>query len=109
MLPVLLDVVKNEDALFSLSELDYYEFRMKNPVSIDGRRQFVVSFRPRMKVGYALNFWKDYNIIEPTESLEKAVLRGCLIMLVNGRAENFEMDLFLQQRSIAGYVTEAKG
>ena len=48
---------------------------MKNPVSIDGRRQFVVSFRPRMKVGYALNFWKDYNIIEPTESLEKAVLK----------------------------------
>gem|GEM_PF-5779171 len=75
MLPVLLDVVKNEDALFSLSELDYYEFRMKNPVSIDGRRQFVVSFRPRMKVGYALNFWKNYNIIEPTESLEKAVLK----------------------------------
>ena len=30
-------------------------------------------------------------------------------MLVNGRAENFEMDLFLQRRSIAGYVTEAKG
>ncbi len=75
VLPVLLDVVKNEDALFSLSELDYYEFRMKNPVSIDGRRQFVVSFRPRMKVGYALNFWKNYNIIEPTESLEKAVLK----------------------------------
>jgi hypothetical protein len=36
-------------------------------------------------------------------------LRGCLIMLVNDRAENFEADLFLRQRSIAGYATEAKG
>ncbi len=32
-----------------------------------------------------------------------------LIMLVNDRAENFEADLFLRQRSIAGYATEAKG
>ena len=36
-------------------------------------------------------------------------IRGCLIMLVNDRAENFEADLFLRQRSIAGYATEAKG
>ncbi len=30
-------------------------------------------------------------------------------MHVNDRAENFEADLFLRQRSIAGYATEAKG
>ncbi len=29
-------------------------------------------------------------------------------MLVNARAEIFEMYLFLQRRSIAGYATEAK-
>ena len=35
--------------------------------------------------------------------------RGCLIMLVNDRAEIFQTDLFLWRRSIAGYATEAKG
>lgn len=54
-LPIILDVVKNEDALFSLPELDYYEFEMENPTSIDERRQFVVSFRPKVTVDYALN------------------------------------------------------
>ncbi len=42
-----------------------------------------------------------------TELREPA--RLALIMLVNDRAENFEADLFLRQRSIAGYATEAKG
>lgn len=54
-MPVILDVVKNEDALFSLPELDYYEFTMEPMTSIDDRLQFVVSFRPKVKVAYALN------------------------------------------------------
>ena len=37
------------------------------------------------------------------------ILRGCLIMFAKDRAENFEAELFLRQRSIAGYATEAKG
>jgi len=42
-------------------------------------------------------------------SMSFPYFRGRLIMLVNDRAENFEADLFLRQRSIAGYATEAKG
>lgn len=59
-LPIILDVVKNEDALFGESELDYYEFEMENPTSIDERRQFVVSFRPKVTVDYALNEGKIF-------------------------------------------------
>lgn len=59
-LPIILDVVKNEDALFSLPELDYYEFKMENPTSIDERQQFVVSFQPKVSVDYALNKGKIY-------------------------------------------------
>lgn len=59
-LPIILDVVKNEDVLFSLPELDYYEFKMEDPVSIDERQQFVVSFQPKVTVDYALNKGKIY-------------------------------------------------
>lgn len=63
-LPVVLDVVKNENALFSLPELDYYEFRMEPMTSIDERRQFVVSFKPKVKVDYALYKGKVYIDLE---------------------------------------------
>lgn len=70
-LPVILDVVKNEDALFKLSELDYYEFGMDPMVSIDGRDQFVVKFKPKVKIDYALNKGKVY-IDKETHSLTRA-------------------------------------
>lgn len=60
MMPVVLDVVKNEDLLFSLPELDFYEFTMEAPATIDGRSQFVVSFRPKVKVDYALHKGKVF-------------------------------------------------
>lgn len=53
-LPVLLDFVKNEDFLFTEEELDLYEFRMQQPTSIDDRMQYVIAFKPRTKVNYAL-------------------------------------------------------
>lgn len=63
-LPVLLDVVKNPDVLFNLDELDYYEFRMEPMAQVDDRMQYVVSFRPRVKVDYALNIGKVYIDVE---------------------------------------------
>lgn len=54
-MPIFLDIVKNEDALFSSSELDYYDFRMEPMTMLDDRRQFVVSFSPKVKTDYALN------------------------------------------------------
>lgn len=59
-LPVVLDVVKNPDVLFSLPELDYYSFKMESPAMIDRRPQYVVSFRPRVKLDYALHKGKIY-------------------------------------------------
>lgn len=70
-LPVVLDVVKNEDILFSLAELDYYEFKMEPMTTIDERRQFVVGFTPVAKVDYALNKGKVY-IDAETQSITRA-------------------------------------
>lgn len=53
-IPVVLDMVKNQDLLFNLQELDFYDFRMEPMTSVDDRPQFVVSFLPQVKVDYPL-------------------------------------------------------
>lgn len=53
-IPVFLDIVKNEDFLFSLKELNYYDFKMEPMTTLDDRQQFVVSFHPIAVVGYPL-------------------------------------------------------
>lgn len=70
-LPVMLDIVKNEDILFSLPELDYYEFKMEPMAIIDDRRQFVVSFRPVVSVAYPLHKGKIY-IDQENQSFTRA-------------------------------------
>lgn len=70
-LPVALDVVKNENVLFSLPELDFYEFKMERNAVIDDRVQFVVSFRPKVKVDYALHKGRIY-IDQETLSITRA-------------------------------------
>ena len=55
-----LDIVKKGDALLSTDNLDYYEFRMEDPVNLDNRMQYVVSFRPRVSLMYALFIGKLY-------------------------------------------------
>lgn len=52
--PVFLDIVKNEDFLFNLKELDYYKFKMEPMTTLDDRLQFVVGFEPVVVVGYPL-------------------------------------------------------
>lgn len=59
-LSLYLDVAKNGDALLSTDNLDYYEFRMEEPVNLDNRMQYVVSFRPRVSLMYALFIGKLY-------------------------------------------------
>lgn len=59
-LPVILDVVKNPDVFFNLSELGYYDFRLEPMDMIDDRPQYVISFKPIVKVDYALNIGKVY-------------------------------------------------
>lgn len=57
---IFLDIVKNENTLLSLENLNYYDFRMEDPVSVDNRMQYVVSFRPRVDLMYALFIGKLY-------------------------------------------------
>ena len=59
-LSVYLDVVKNGDALLSKDNMDFYEFTMEEPVSLDNRLQYVIGFRPRVSLMYALFIGKLY-------------------------------------------------
>lgn len=59
-LSLYLDIVKNGDALLSVDNLNYYDFRMEESVSLDNRMQYVVSFRPRVNLAYALFVGKLY-------------------------------------------------
>lgn len=71
VIPVVLDVVKNEDFLFHIGELDYYDFRLEPMTSIDERQQFVVSFKPRVIADYPLYAGKVY-IDRETNAFSKA-------------------------------------
>lgn len=59
-LSLYLDIVKNGDALLSMDNLNYYEFRMEEPVNLDNRMQYVISFSPRVSLMYALFIGKIY-------------------------------------------------
>lgn len=59
-LSLYLDIVKNDDALLSMDNLDCYEFHMEDPVNLDNRMQYVVSFRPRVSLMYVLFIGKLY-------------------------------------------------
>ena len=59
-LSVYVDIVKNQDALLDMETLNYYDFFMEEPVQIDNRRQYVIGFRPRVVLPYALYYGKLY-------------------------------------------------
>lgn len=59
-LAIYLDVVKNQDALLNMGDLDYYEFHIEEPVNFDNRMQYVISFRPKVNLMYALFYGKLY-------------------------------------------------
>lgn len=59
-LAIYLDIVKNGDALLDRNNLDFYNFRMEEPVTLDNRMQYVVSFHPRVSPAYALFIGKLY-------------------------------------------------
>lgn len=59
-LSIYVDIVKNQDALLDVETLNYYDFFMEEPVQIDNRQQYVVSFRPRVVLPYALYYGKLY-------------------------------------------------
>lgn len=54
-MPIMLDIVKNGDQLFTSDEIDYFDFKMEEPVMIDDRMHFAISFKPNVKFSYPLN------------------------------------------------------
>lgn len=59
-LSIYLDVVKNPDLLLHKDELSYYAFRMEEPVMINNRPQYVISFQHQVILPYALYYGKLY-------------------------------------------------
>lgn len=53
-LSLYLDIVKNPDALFDAQTLDFYTFAQEPSELLDDRVQYVISFRPRIRLEYAL-------------------------------------------------------
>lgn len=59
-LSVYLDIVKNPELLLDNETLSSYKFKMEDPVMIDERPHFVVSFAPQVDLPYALYYGKLY-------------------------------------------------
>ena len=59
-LSIYLDVVKNQNALLSTGDLDFYDFYFEEPVNFDNRMHYVVSYHPRVNLMYALFYGKFY-------------------------------------------------
>jgi hypothetical protein len=59
-LAVMLDVVKNPDVLLDKEILQSYSYTMEDPVSIDNRLQYVISFKPSVILPIALYNGKYY-------------------------------------------------
>lgn len=58
---IYLDIVKNPDLLLSKEAMPFYEYHMEEPVFIDRRMQYVVSFTPRPSdLPFALYYGKFY-------------------------------------------------
>ena len=87
-LPLFMDVVKNAYALFDEETLDYYSFVQEPSVFINDRLQYVISFRPRVKLDYALYVGRVFIDREH---------------LAFTRAE-FELDLSDRERAVAAIL-----
>lgn len=53
-LSLYLDIVKNPDVLFDSQTLNFYSFALEPSVLLDDRVQYVISFRPCVRMDYAL-------------------------------------------------------
>ena len=54
-MPIMLDAVKNEDHLFTIDEIEYFEFEMLPAATIENRPHYAISFTPRVSLSYPLN------------------------------------------------------
>lgn len=54
-MPVMMDAVKNGDHLFTIEEMDNFDFKMGTGAMIDDRIHFAISFKPKVSLSYPLN------------------------------------------------------
>lgn len=71
VISLVLDVVKNEDALLIPREIEFYEFTMKPGMLIDDRPQYVIEFEPRVRLNYEMYRGTLY-IDRATEAITRA-------------------------------------
>ncbi|MDO4755188.1 MAG: carboxypeptidase-like regulatory domain-containing protein [Parabacteroides sp.] len=57
-LSIYLDIVKNGEGLLNEESLNFYDFNLDIPVSIDNRMHYVITFKPWVKLDFALYFGK---------------------------------------------------
>jgi hypothetical protein len=55
---LLLDIVKNPDVLLSKDNIDYYKYEFLDLVNIDGKMNYVISFKPVVTLDYPLYYGK---------------------------------------------------
>jgi hypothetical protein len=68
-LSIYLDAVKNPDALLDAKSLGFYQYKMEDPIALDNRTQYVVSFQPAVTMPYALyngRYYIDYETLSFT-------------------------------------------
>ena len=53
-MPIVLDAVKNDEHLFSIDEIENYEFKMEPGALIDDRMHYAISFKPIVTMPYPL-------------------------------------------------------
>ncbi|MEE4176021.1 MAG: carboxypeptidase-like regulatory domain-containing protein [Bacteroides sp.] len=61
---MLLDVVKNPDVILDKEFLQYYEYELEDVVVIDGRSNYLVSFKPMVTLPFPLYFGRLYIDVE---------------------------------------------
>ena len=54
-MPIMLDAVKNGDHLFTIDEINNFDFKMEKGVMIDNKMHYVISFQPKVTFSYPLN------------------------------------------------------
>ncbi|MCH5228972.1 MAG: carboxypeptidase-like regulatory domain-containing protein [Muribaculaceae bacterium] len=54
-MPIVFDVVKNGDHLFTEDEMGYFEFKMEKGAMIDERLHYTISFKPIVELSYPLH------------------------------------------------------
>ena len=70
---------RNQDALLDMEGLDFYQFNMEEPVQLDNRLQYVISFRDvykRQVIYISLSFsfiWVLYRVLSSCKSAAPAV------------------------------------